>query len=312
MSDVAVHYPAAVIGQGNDVYSHNLKAGELSSNADTTGGSAIPRSASYTHLPSSIHMASPGPPEQSPLKRTFSDNALSKMESNTQHRASVVSSEHPAWGGSRVNGLFRSKSRSKKDAKVALSQFTIYEPQQGNGLAELPKALIKGDTLEVERKQRSMTSSLSNLARRSSWIVGSRSPSPSKRKSLVLTKTERDEPKLLKVVVTTKNERISAETESAGLKSQTEVSKRRTTKPKRPLSAFMGKSASDGPPAVPSIPKSLSTDRLPAAMHISQEPLPLSSRPESHDRLHVSDAGTARKRDELSSQFRTLDAEYHK
>ena len=198
----------------------------------------------------------------------------------------------------------------------------VGDDQTIDDISQLPKAVVRDD---IDGKGRSVATTLSSLARKS-WMRSSRSPSPSKRKSIDAgsrghiggasgpntppeTKTPPDLDETHPVpngpVVTSGNVSIVQRKSTTGNKAG-----------RRPISAMLGRSQSyfhDNPPAVPSLPKSFSTDKLSSfaagQASISREHLP---RLPSTDRLQNSGTETPKKKDELWSNFRNLDGEFHK
>ena len=267
------------------------------------------QSASDINLPATVNAAveSNEQAEKRGLKRVMSETSLPLFETAPKAELHVEAEEVKQYVTQR-----RPSRLSKQPPKVAVTKYTVTEPPDDDSLAQLPKAHLNGSSSNLSVKSKS-SSSLSNLARRSSWIIGSRSPSPSNRKSSVNREVKSEKPAtpkkgpgpiqlpeqlpLDKVVVA--NGELSP------------VKRRGTfgSKARRPLSAIL--SSSDKSSTIPSIPKSHSTDRLPTML--SRHQIPDLPTPTYRERLQaVPYAEAPRKRDELWSIFRTLDGEYSK
>ena len=270
---------------------------------------SLPQSASDVNLPAAAQVAEEEErAERGGLKRVMSETALPFVDVRKNSEA-----QSREGGDIGLQITQRRPSRFMKSTpKVAVTKYTVTETSPDDKLSELPKAHIASKT-NIGAKSKS-SSSLSSLARRSSWIIGSRSPSPSpSRKSSTngeakseKTSTPKKAPgpielpePLGKVVVTD---------------GELSPIKRRGTfgsvKAKRPLSAILSSSAN---PAVPGIPKSYSTDRLPTISTKAKPQVPDLPTPSSRERmLSTAIPEVPRKKDELWSIFRTLDAEYAK
>ena len=301
-----------------------LETGSETQKAGGSGPTVIPRSASYVD----ISVESESTFEKDGIRRTFSDNVLSTLDSGLWRR---TTSEKSCDGGQKsttINKLARRKSSLfRKDMKVHVSRITIDEQQAGLEIAELPKAVLQGYGDDLDIKTRSVSGSLTNLARKS-WLGASRSPSPSKRKSIATYVGAKASPEVTKEgsagslkksppLPPTPKENGTALTSGDHIN----LVRKDTTgrKAKRPLSVILRKSAlSPGIKSpsipVPSIPKSFSHDTL-SSVH-NEKSLskhdPALHRSASIEKLQSSGADASRKRDELSSNFRSLDGEYQK
>ncbi|KAL8719476.1 MAG: hypothetical protein Q9225_003526 [Loekoesia sp. 1 TL-2023] len=157
----------------------------------------------------------------------------------------------------------------------------------------------------TDAKPRSMSRSLSRLARRS-WVSSSRSPSPS------LSKHEH---KRNRTVPSEASSPFSRSSSSSTLNTQDTLKfpKRLAKGQRQPLSTFMGKvSSASAIPSVPSIPKSFSTDKLPIVRNRTLENPPTVPTSASVERLQGMGTEVSRKKDELWSAFRTLDGDFQK
>ncbi|MCJ1396888.1 hypothetical protein MMC11_000078 [Xylographa trunciseda] len=306
--------------------------GDSETHKDGGSGSAvIPRSASYVNIPLAAnegileHESISG---KSGIRRTFSENVLSTLDNGLWRRTTSEDSGNGGQKGTSINKLVRRKSGLfRKDMKVHVSRITIDEQQASLEIAELPKAVLRNHRDDRESKTRSVSGSLTNLARKS-WLGASRSPSPNKRRSVstaseqfnagVIQETNRfplkkSPPPPLPVSI--EKSKLLTNDDHVTLERKESTAK----KAKRPLSVILRKSAlppvlkSPGIP-VPSIPKSFSQDTI--------SPLPNGKPPPNHaqallrststEKLQSSGADVSRKRDELASNFRSLDGEYQK
>lgn len=200
--------------------------------------------------------------------------------------------------GRKVAGL-----ASTSEAAEAQSALDSPDTTEDDGL-EMRK--MKGSwPPAADGKRRSMSRSLSRLARRS-WMSSSRSPSPSPSDHLraengsTLSKT----PSL-----------TSTSSSSSVLNAQeSPMASRQSAKgQRRPTSTLMDKVDSEPTvPSVPTIPKSFSSDRLPIVRSKATEKTPTLPASVSVERLQNMGIETSRKKDELWGAFRTLDGDFQK
>lgn len=196
------------------------------------------------------------------LKRVLSEITLSHSDAAVPGGAPPKLVEDTPRGSPR-----RSTNRLTKHPKFTVSQYAVTEPTVENTTAEPSQADVENDERGIGPKSKS-SRPLSTMARRRSWILGSRSPSPSNRKvAAAKQQLERNKnedkkgdlnglpEKLQQVAMTPERPRP--------LKRQSTFGSARS---KRPLSALLGKSKSLAleNPDLPPIPKSMSTDRLSA------------------------------------------------
>ncbi|MCJ1282540.1 hypothetical protein MMC26_001863 [Xylographa opegraphella] len=294
------------------------------------GSAVIPRSASYVSIPSLaaeggtfLHEASS---EQSGIRRTFSENVLSTLDNSLWRR---TSSEKTSDGGHKettISKLVRRKSGLfRKDMKIHVSRITIEEQQASVEIAELPNAVVRNYRDDHERKTRSVSGSLTTLARKS-WLGASRSPSPSKRVCISTAGEEStsagdvEESSRLPFKESPASALVEKGTNATNNDHSTLERKATTSKKtKRPLSVILRKSATapvlKSPVIpVPLIPKSFSQDTGFPLYNGETQPNPAQAVPRSMSTEKVQSAGAdiSRKRDELSSNFRTLEGEYQK
>ena len=296
-------------------------------NGDGSPTTGINQSASYVHLPSAAAVQEIDTVvEASSIKRTLSENVLSNLGNGLPQRNGHSKTSDKAQL-TKFNRLTRRKSKLfQKDSKIAISSFVVGDDQVVDDISRVPKA-VRGDS---DGKSRSVSTTLSNFARKS-WIRPSRSPSPNERKSVdhglrtqspgtsrATTPPDTTTPPEVKPSSSLPNEVLSNAFE--GTNGHVELLQRKGTTagkgPRRPLSAILGRSessAKDSIPAVPSLPKSYSSDRLSSLANgqaaVSREQLP---RINSADRSQKSLLDTPRRKDELWGNFRSLDVEFQK
>lgn len=297
----------------------------ISAQADTT--SAIPRSASYTQLPTDAKVDTI-PARKASLSRSFSENVLANIQGNASRQSSTKKRPEDGLISSRnsLRRLGSSKRQKDSDNPVIISKFSVGPDPFSQNPADEVKTRKDGTAQGIERKSPSVTGSLSSLARKS-WISNARSPSPSPtktqlRKETVLgaesTHHVNGSGRVLDVKIPSTSA-AEARIDALGPPSNGHARGTRSgrssvlTKSRRPLSSIISKTTPFETPFVPPIPKSFSTDRLP----LSSRQSTLSKPPEvpnswSSERLQGLGAETPRRKDELWSVFRTLDGEYQK
>lgn len=250
---------------------------------------------SHTNLTMSVH----------PLRRTLSENT-------------IISLSPHAWAGQDQSGNgLEHEMQDGSDAARRKTVESVSQPQVGDSqLAPDTPIPLDDDILDmrktdgswplpIEGKRRSMSRSLSRLARRS-WIPSSRSPSPSPVKSM-RTETES--------LRSGNSSCTSMPSSSSNLNAQESYrAPRRPSKgQRRPGSTLGNKCVPESTiPSVPSIPKSFSTDKLfIVRSQATERSFPVSTSA-SVERLQNAGMEGSRKRDELWSAFRTLDGEFQK
>ena len=299
----------------NENPNHSSTSREILDNGNTRDeqnvASTIHRSASDANLSSTTDSSIRGDQfEREGIKRVLSETVLSYVDNATD-----LSSDPGFKAPNASRSPFRRHSnRLTKQSKLPTQKQALVESPNPPELAELSKAHVRTDESSMGTRSKSSTS-LSSLARRGSWILGSRSPSPSSRKSLQnspakankdhRTRVSQESPKSTKSL----NAAAIPNVEVPSLERKGTIA---STKSKRPLSAILGRSKSynNGDPAVPSLPKSFSTDRLPVADQDTDQPeMPVLF---IQEHLHAPGFETPRKKDELWGNFRTLDGEHAK
>ena len=236
------------------------------------------------------------------IRRVYSEVVLSRDSSSKADNDGA--DEPPA---SRT----RSQRLHKGAGQVTVSQYTLPQSPTAEDIAQQPKALLKNSQTVAEEKSRT-PKSLASLARRGSWIIGSRSPSPSNRKLLKEAARTPEKAKLRASHVQT-NQQDSPT--AVSYDARPNLQRRQTSstgRSRRPLSAILSRTKSrDEPESLhATIPRSLSFDRLPLReQHANVPEMP--SLPVK-ERFQNSGIETPRKKDELWSNFRSLDGDFHK
>ena len=271
---------------------------------------ALHQSASDVNLPATAHaVVAADPVEKGGLKRVMSDTSLPIIEIGTRQDALVQEKE------AKQSSTRRRMSRlSKLPPKVSVAKYAITESPTETKITELPKAHLYDGKSGNSLKSKSSTS-LSSLAKRSSWIIGSsRSPSPSNRKASQQREAKPEEapgPTLKRgppppiQLPEPLDKAVIANGPLSPVKRRGTFG---STRVRRPLSEILTGSSDH---SIPSFPKSYSTDRLPTTQ-LKQEMLPALPTPVARERLQASFPEAPRKKDELWSVFRTLDGEFTK
>lgn len=294
--------------------------GETDTNEASTPG-LIPRSASSTHLSAAsadtVDHASNN--ERNGIRRTFSENVLSTLDSG---RRRSVSSAKPTKGSPqattpkklvrRKSGLFR------KDMKTNVSGITVEEKQANLEFEALPKLGGRVSGEDHESKARSTPRSWTDLARKS-WLGASRSPSPNKRDNAITLGASA-------VTSTPPPSEAASSGHWDALSARDNISPQRKNtfgqKQRRPLSTILGKSvvlaevpkAGADSPVIPLLPKAFSYDKLSSLQYGNEHKghVPLIPRSTIVEKSFTFGLEVPRKKDELWGAFRTLDGEYQK
>ena len=276
------------------------------------------RSASDVTLarPASTQLGHVDPP--SPIdrpKKVLSEAAIHMGQKEGNH--DQASNNHQKNDPTKESAR-RQSARLTKQPKIAVSKFALIETPVEEDVSETYSTTDPPNTANTERKLRSK-SSIRSLRTRTSWLMlGSRSPSPSSRKSLVDSPHHASSP-LSKPSEQVNNNSKSADVPAGASPPETDKvpSLQRSNtqgilKAKRPLSAFLGKAKSTGPshPLAPPLPKSFSTDRLPSyGRHLDAPDLPPAAR---RERPKPPPMDAPRRKDDLWTAFRQLDADFSK
>lgn len=280
----------------------------------------LPRAASYTYFPQ-VKDAVVDDTAVVGFKGTFSEGDLDGSTASNHDGDSYFSS-----GGSSPDTEPTTPSESKplelrahpRDSKITISEFTrSVQPSQ---------AQLEYNAAEAQRKANAAATETNALSRqftrlrRKSWKPMSRSPSPKKREAQDgtpgagaptgtgwgLSAARRKSFGL---------ERRSTNDTEAGSVTPIKKGTLLAKKPKKPLSVLLKSPAEPIPsvPALPPLPKSFSTDRLPSLTRSipSPERVPPVPRNPSPDKSKGAKV-EIRKKDELWSVFRTLDSDFQK
>ena len=275
----------------------------------------IPRSASYTQLPAITPPAASF--ERNGIKRTFSENVIANPKANTFRHASIKEAPQREQVFLEQNNYADVTTDisigSKDEPKITISKFALATDEDGIELTYDPNYKKKARDGDQTRKTRSVTGSISRFARQS-WVGPSRSPSPSKRGAVGRKNSTHDsisKPSISKSPTHNMDDSTGSE---GHVKDHSRNGTVRRTKSRRPLSSLITANPSrNNAPSVPSIPKSLSTDRLPLShAHTSTEIPPSLPKSKSFERFQIVGTDSPRKRDELWSSFRALDGDFQK
>ena len=274
---------------------------------------SIPRSASSTTLPvTTPHPLQASREDGTGIKRNLSELVLTTLENRVQQH---VSKANPGLPRSISQSLPVGKVETLgQDPKIAISRIAVTERQ--NVISPIGKPTNEGrKPSNVEPKTRAISGPLRSFTRRS-WYMPSRSPSPAPKDG----KADNDGGVAQNGQLqngkcsgpSSPNENVPAVPQIAKVHQRHSS----TASHKRPLSAVLKRPSTpffDARSQVPSLPKSVSTDRLPSEqLHRVRAAGSSVSIPSSPSTLKSSALDTPRKKDELWSSFRNLDAEFHK
>ena len=296
-----------------------------SGHVDTT--STIPRSASYTQLPADAKVDTTHTRRPS-LSRSFSENVLANIHGNVSRRTSSKNGPDDALKPPRrsLSRLGSSKQHKDPNTSSTTPKFALGPEPSPQDPADESQNVKDGTIPGTERKAPSVARSVSTLARKS-WISKSRSPSPSPtktrlRKEMGLAIESTRHVNGTSPAVDVKTSPLSgvevsnnAREPSSNGHAKESQSRRNSvlTRSRRPLSSILSKAPLAETPAVPSIPKSFSTDRLPlSSVQSISSKIPAVPKSWSSERLQGLGAETPRRKDELWGVFRTLDGEHQK
>ncbi|KAL8923956.1 MAG: hypothetical protein Q9172_002883 [Xanthocarpia lactea] len=259
------------------------------------------RSASSTQL-GSISETNGTPRDN--LRRTLSENVLIESQGNppdSWYRRTVDNLAHVQGAANGGEPELKQATPSDLKTKITVSHFTLDPPgateeelleSHGTRKTRLP---VKDD------KTSTISRSLSRFARRS-WVSRSRSSSPS---PVVLDLKHKGE--------ASSSTSTSLPSSALNTSADSAIADRPSKGRRRPLSTMMGRVPSDpSVPSVPAIPTSYSTDKLSLTLdQLSGQDPPVPSLT-SWEPSHGTGADSPRKRDDLSSAFRTLDGDFQK
>ncbi|KAF2843179.1 DUF1765-domain-containing protein [Patellaria atrata CBS 101060] len=289
----------------------------------------LPRAAGYTYFPS---------PKSSlfedhtvlELKGTISEDDLTTSTSDTESYTSSAGTT-PLTEPNSLNEDFHFEFGETDPAVTMLRLMRLNKKDSQETTS--PNQNVEGNSSEARSRKVTKTTSpvrrsLSNF-RRKSWLGTSRSPSPPKPMQKEPIKTETETPSDVAPGVARRmsfalRRRSSSHGPSQNRKrdmSNGGDTTKLDVKPKRPSSVFLKDPGSNPTslqdeklPAVPSLPKSFSSDRLrrlPTAQSVKDHK-PLVPTSLSSDKLKSLKTDLSKKRDDLWTVFRNLDSEYHK
>ncbi|KAL9637635.1 MAG: hypothetical protein Q9204_001798 [Flavoplaca sp. TL-2023a] len=281
------------------------------SNTSRKNAFSFIRSASSTQI---VSYSEPDPaPSDNPLRRALSENVLIESSGNVDDRPYRRNADSLVQAQGAEKGRERNTQANSLGSgpKVAVSRFTLDPPgaedeeqeeQEGDDEKRLDSHRLRRSPPPVQRDRAPfIPRSVSRLARRS-WVSRSRSVPPS---TLVANLQDKEEAP----------SSISKSSSSSTLKSLTgsTIHDQSSKARRRRLSALLGKAPSDSNvPSVPAIPTSFSTDKLPFTRNQASGQTPSFRRLTSWELSQSIGHDSSRKRDELSSAFRTLDGEFQK
>ena len=271
--------------------------------------SLLPRSASQTHLPPSEQIPS-APHRRSSIRRSLSENVLINPKSVPPRPTSLSSF--------RRRSSLRHKSNNRTESDITVSRFVVgpEETQQG---ADLETRIGKEFTTpNRQRMKRSISGSISKIARRS-WISTSSSPSPLPNENTVKKASELSSGTAVQSsqVPNDSDEKELQSFVDAKPDSQHDGLGRRNSflgrKARAPFSALLNKNSDSAAPSVPPIPTSFSIENFPSLHHKrSNITTNTTLHTPSVESIQSFGTETPRKRDELWGAFRNLDGEYTK
>lgn len=277
----------------------------------------IPRSASYTQFPAT--RPSDASFERNGIKRTFSENLIANPKANNFRHASMKRPSRHGEGLTDSRGYAhvarRLSTKTKPETKYTISKFTLTSDDDEPELSYDAKIRKKDPGGDQGKKKRSVTGSISRIARHT-WIGPPRSSSPTAGRTSERAPGAKD--------ALLNHQGLEPQSVSAGIngsitvnghgQTQPQDGTARRTKARRPLSSLMNIIPSEqSTPSVPPIPKSFSTDRLPLShAHASSEVPPRLPKSRSFERLQANGLESPRKKDELWNAFRALDGDFQK
>lgn len=288
----------------------------------------IPRPASYTSFPDAINGLGDDS-TSSGFQRTFSDNALSTID----RTEADVSPAHIASSTMQIRSespsgilLDRQKSaRSRPKPNITISKFALAAKAGGHDTTyESRNAVIPQVPLQ-DVASHSVTKSLSGFARKS-WLSRSRSPSPSTPDGSDLTHDGTSSSSTTSILSASPPRAHGKDLALANGEADGSVitaSRRGSVfgkKTRRPLSAFLQKNPAEPPlprpPSMSSLRRSFSSDKLSSLngsmLHSERVPPMPQLGAAEHNRALGQNVYKNKKKDELWSVFRALDADFQK
>ncbi|KAL8782510.1 MAG: hypothetical protein Q9213_005313 [Squamulea squamosa] len=238
------------------------------------------------------------------VRRTLSENVLIEsldIAPDPKYRRKINNDVQVPGAANGEGTSTRQQNPSKSGTKVAVSQFTLDPPgAEEDDILVLDEAW-KSRTPGKDDKASSISRSFSRFARRS-WVSRSRSSSPSPS----VLGLEHKQDSFSNIPRTPSSSTLNTSVDST-------ASDRPRKARRRPLSVLKGKVSFDSTvPSVPAIPTSFSTEKLPVIWNRPSEKVPTLPRSTTWEPTQGSSTDSPRKRDDLSSAFRTLDADFQK
>ncbi|KAI9762154.1 MAG: hypothetical protein M4579_000634 [Chaenotheca gracillima] len=304
---------------------HARSAGHPRDPPEPMTANALPRAASFTHLPTTPSAAASEQAERFSLERSLSDifnPSAPSLESSPDvtPRGTPKRGNSPVrtWAGRRKSGLVPQITISKfaPNAVRHLGGDTSYK---GNSASRATKG--KDST----SKHRTISDSFANFARRP-WTAASRSPSPSSRDgedsgrddniSTAPSSTSSTSPR--KSSILTENMEPSAIAKSRPPPSSQNPARKGTLLLRKSRKSAPAQSDEDDMLSLHSsrhstlLPKSFSTDRLPSLGKTFARKDISSSRALPTEQQSFRSFEPLRKKDELWGVFRGLESDYHK
>lgn len=299
----------------------------------------LPRSASYTFVPSLMHDPAYKNPRPVPItmKDSFSEDDLI---ARTDDSADASPPDSSGWTTPTDEIRIQTDSAQDlvaelhKSPKITLSRAAQVDDER---MSAEPSTTAASSRPELDKRNTAPSGSdhiqrstlAKRLSRRLSYSPSgpSRSPSPVHRESTAKLEKHEGAPtppapgsvgsgRTMSILRRRESSVELTEGKTSGvgglLSRRGTLLRRKSTKALRdPVNARVSMDVAERTPAVPMIPKSFSTDKLPTISHINRHaPLP---RLVSGEKIQSIGALTMpKKRDELWSVFRSLDADYTK
>lgn len=278
----------------------------------------LPRAASYTYFPHVKEIFEDSSLVE--LKGTISEDDLKPTTTALAH-SDPIDSPEPTAPETKEHAVTE-RPPVKRTSSRRSSRFLIFS-NQDDSPAPLTTPEVGQDSQPAPALSRSASRSMTKL-RRKSWISTSRPTSPTKEEppvesSMQASKSSEAGRRRSIVAATFK---IGPDKDAASRESSPTSTRRTllTKKPKRPLSALLKApppleippASSNKVPDVPRLPRSFSSDRLPLGPQSPTSPNQVPPLPRNIADQSKGARTEPRKKDELWSIFRTLEADLRK
>lgn len=276
----------------------------------------LPRSASYTYFPQVKDLLDDPPILE--FKGTISEEELKFTINNSDGDSS--SSSYGSSPDRETAPPIEQPSPAKLVNTRRSSRFIPFSSKSRDSSVDAKPAR---ETFNSRKSSDSLVSmsparSLSKL-RRKSWISSSSRPSSPTKDSGTAGQSPRASKKLDASKKKSTNVKLSIPEKPTGVEPTESRGRVLTKKPKRPLSGFFNSSTSQeapltsSPTTLPQVPKSFSTERLPTFTESPSSPAHIPPLPRNLSRDKLKGVKTEpRKKDELWTVFRTLEADLRK